>query len=316
MNGIITGHNNFKYKVHASWGDLPTKVYPVKDWHEMVITADGLLYLLTNLKTNNNLFMKKHDNEFNYHHLNEDALHFFKDNGYLILKDILTHEGLEKMRAECMSAWNKEKESFDPSKTWLQNSLLVNIHHQSPIVKAYYFEGPMVDIASQLIGPNIKGATSQLTFKMCGNTKPFGWHQDNGYGELEPYNALTTLTALDDTDRGNGCLWLIPGSHTGGQVRVKQTEEQKKSNSEIIVAADESLAVPMEMKAGDALIFSCWMLHKSDGNYSKDRDRRILFLRYADADAVEVYNERKPRLGRLVKGETKFPEVEHFEAEL
>ena len=38
MNGIITGHNNFQYKVHASWGDLPPKVYPVKDCHEMVIS--------------------------------------------------------------------------------------------------------------------------------------------------------------------------------------------------------------------------------------------------------------------------------------
>lgn len=260
--------------------------------------------------------MKKHNNKFNYRLLTADELKSFKDNGYLILKNVLTKEGLDKIRAECMTAWAAEKEAFDPSKTWLQNSLLVNIHHKSSTVKDYYFEGPMVDIASQLIGPNIKGATSQLTFKMCGNTKPFGWHQDNGYGELEPYNALTTLTALDDTDRGNGCLWLIPGSHKAGQVRVNQTETQKKSNSEIVVETDESLAVPMEMKAGDALIFSCWMLHKSDGNYSKDRDRRILFLRYADADSVEVYNGRKPRLGRLVKGKTRFPEVEQFEAKL
>ena len=260
--------------------------------------------------------MSKHSLYFNYQPLTPEQLESFKENGFLVIKNILTQKGLDQMREECMNAWNKEKESFDPKKTWLQNSLLVNIHHQSPTVKAYYFEGPMVDLASQVIGPNIKGATSQLTFKMKGNTKPFGWHQDNGYGELEPYNALTTLTALDDTDRGNGCLWLIPGSHKGGQVKVEQTEEQKKSNSEIIVAADDSLAVPMEMKAGDALIFNCWMLHKSDGNYSTDRDRRILFLRYADADAVEVYNGRKPRLGKLVKGETKFEEVKIFESDL
>jgi hypothetical protein len=57
-------------------------------------------------------------------------------------------------------------------------------------------------------------------------------------------------------------------------------------------------------------------LHKSDGNFSKDRDRRILFLRYADADAVEVYNDRRPRLGRLLKGETVFEEVKAFESEL
>jgi hypothetical protein len=253
---------------------------------------------------------------FNYRKLSEAELQSFKDNGYLVIGSVLTPAGLERMQNEAMDAWGKEKESFDPGKSWLQNSLLVNIHHQAPTVRQYYFNGPLVDIASQLIGPNIKGATSQLTFKMRGNTKPFGWHQDNGYGELEPYNALTTLTALDDTDRGNGCLWLIPESHKGGQIKVEQSPEEKKKGSEIIVEADDNLAVPMEMQAGDVLIFNCWMLHKSDGNYSTDRDRRILFLRYADADAIEVYNDGKPRLGRLVKGETKFPEVAAFEADL
>jgi len=260
--------------------------------------------------------MTRQTQYFNYRLLTTDELTIFREQGYLVIKNILSDAGLTQMRKECMTAWNEEKVAFDPNKSWLQNSLLVNIHHRSDTVKAYYFDGPLVEIATQLIGPNIKGATSQLTFKMAGNTKPFGWHQDNGYGELEPYTALTTLTALDDTDRGNGCLWLIPGSHKGGQIKVEQTAEQKMNKSEIIVKADDSLAVPMEMKAGDALIFNCWMLHKSDGNYSKDRDRRILFLRYADADAVEVYNNRKPRLGRLVRGTTNFDEVKQFEKDL
>lgn len=230
----------------------------------------------------------KHTTYFNYRTLTAQELEQYRENGYVIVRNILTPEGVAHMQKEAMQAWGREKEGFDPTKTWLQNSLLVNIHHQSPTIRNYYFEGPLVEMASQLIGPNIKGATSQLTFKLRGNTKPFGWHQDNGYGELDPYNALTALTALDDTDRGNGCLWLIPGSHTGGQIRVEQTPEQKQKASEIIVEADDSLAVPMEMQAGDCLIFNCWMLHKSDGNYAQNRDRRILFLRYADADAVEV----------------------------
>lgn len=258
----------------------------------------------------------QHNKLFNYQLLPEAALQAFGENGYWIIRGVLTELGLEHMRQECMQAWDAEKEGFDPAKTWLQNSLLINIHHKAPSVRDYYFRGPLVEIASQLIGPNIKGATSQLTFKMRGNTKPFGWHQDNGYGELDPYNALTTLTALDDTDRGNGCLWLIPGSHKAGQVRVLQTAEQKSKGTEIVVEADDGLAIPMEMKAGDVLIFSCWMLHRSDGNYAADRDRRILFLRYADADAVEVYNNRQPRLGKLVKGNTRFEAVRHFEAGL
>jgi hypothetical protein len=254
---------------------------------------------------------------FNYRHLAASELHAYRETGYLLYGRALTDAGLERMREECMQAWRAEKGEFDPDKTWLENALLPNIHHHSAIVRRYYFAGPLVDVAEALIGPNIKGATSQLTFKMRGNIKPFPWHQDNGYGQLDPYNAISCLTALDDTDPQNGCLWIIPGSQRGGQIDVGQggSADAKKAMQEIRVEADESKAVPIPMRAGEALIFGCWTLHKSDGNFSKDRDRRILFLRYADADAVEVYNDRRPRLGRLLRGRTRFTVVESFESD-
>ena len=255
---------------------------------------------------------------FQYRRLTDAEIRAYQQDGFLRLGSTLTSEGLRLMREECMTAWNASKGPFDPNKTWLQNSLLQNIHHLSETIRRYYFHGPLVDVAEQLIGPNLKGATSQLTFKMRGNTKPFGWHQDNGYGELDPYNAITALTAFDDADTSNGCLWIIPGSHRPGQipVRNKVTPEMKKAGGEVVVEADDSKAIPAPLKAGECLIFHCHMLHKSDGNFSKDRDRRILFLRYADADAVEVYNDRQPRLGKLVRGQTRFPAVVEFEAEL
>lgn len=255
---------------------------------------------------------------FVYGRLDDGQLSSYRDNGYLHLGRVLTDRGLEQLRAESMTAWQKEKDAFDPAKTWLQNSLLSNIHRQSDTARKFYFSGPLVTVAEQIVGPNLKGATSQLTFKMRGNTKPFAWHQDNGYGELDPYNAVSTLTALDDADQGNGCLWLVPTSHRGGQVDVSNqiNVEMKQVGESISIDVDESQAVPVPMRAGESLIFHCWMLHKSEGNLSSDRDRRILFLRFADADAVEVYNGRRPRLGRLLRGSTRFVEVQTFEADL
>lgn len=255
---------------------------------------------------------------FLYRPLTDEELLSYEHDGFLKLGSLLTPEGLRRMREESMTAWSASKGPFDPDKTWLQNSLLQDIHHQSETIRRYYFHGPLLDVAEQLIAPNIKGATSQLTFKLQGNTKPFGWHQDNGYGELDPYNALSALTALDDADTSNGCLWIIPGSHREGQIEVrsKMTPEQKKAGAEVVLEADEAKAIPVPLKAGEALVFHCQTLHKSDGNFSKNRDRRILFLRYADADAVEVYNDRTPRLGKLLRGQTRFPAVAQFEADL
>ena len=260
--------------------------------------------------------MNRHEDLFIDHQLAQADLEAYAEQGYLALGRVLTDEGLAQMCEQCMAAWQAEKGVFDPDKSWLQNALLGDIHHPSEVVRKYYFDGPLVDVAEQLIGPNIKGATSQLTFKMRGNTKPFGWHQDNGYGELDPYNTLTTLTALDDADEDNGCLWILPGSHRQGQIDVSQSVENKAAEKSIDVKVDESLAMPVPMKAGESIVFHCWTLHKSEGNRSKDRDRRILFLRYADADAVEVYNERQPRLGCLLRGTTQFPEIETYEEEL
>jgi hypothetical protein len=255
---------------------------------------------------------------FVYRPLTPDELALYEREGYCFYGPILTDAGLEQMRNECMEAWRREKDEFDPDKTWLQNALLPNIHHRSAVVRRFYFDGPIVDVAQTLIGPNIKGATSQLTFKLRGNTRSFGWHQDNGYGQLDPANAITCLTALDDADPENGCLWLIPGSHRGGQVDVGErgSVAAKKAQQEISLEVDESEARPMPMRAGECLFFHCWTLHKSQGNFAADRDRRFLFLRYADADAVEVYNDRKPRLGRLLRGTTRFPEVDAFEQDL
>ncbi|HIL68611.1 MAG TPA: hypothetical protein EYG38_02020 [Verrucomicrobia bacterium] len=253
---------------------------------------------------------------FNYQPLTEGQIKFYEEQGYLLLSQTLREEGLALFREQCREAWNAEKTAFDDQASWLKNSLLINIHHKSSLVRDFYFQGPLVDVAEQLIGPNIKCATSQLTFKMRGNIQPFAWHQDNGYGQLDPYNALSTLTAMDDADERNGCLWLVPASHREGQIMVNRSEKEIAERIAIELEVDENLASPMPMKAGDSLIFNCWMLHKSDGNFSKDRDPRILYLRYADADAVEVHNDNQPRLGRLVRGQTKFDQVRKFEQEL
>lgn len=241
----------------------------------------------------------------------------FAEQGFLVVKGLLSVEQAEAMRDQALlpSEWESKAASFDPAMTWLQSSLLENVHRASKLVRDYYWRGPLVDVAEALIGPNIKGVTSQFTFKLRGNTKSFAWHQDNGYGELDPYNAISCLTALDDADEENGCLRLVPKSHKRGQLR-SLTAEQKASGAEITIDdVDESAAIPVPMRTGDVLIMHCHTLHASGPNTS-DRHRRMLFLRYADADAVEVYNARRPRPGRLLRGLTRFTEVSDYEASL
>jgi len=249
--------------------------------------------------------------------LSSAELASYDRDGYLACGSVLTSNGVAVIREQCMAAWQKEKEGFRQDKSWLENTLLPNIHHLGPAIRDFYFAGPMVDVATQVVSPNVKAATSQLTFKLRGNTKPVQWHQDNGYGRLDPSNAISCLTALDDVDQANGCLWIIPGSHKWGQMHHGEGTASTSGDfrAEQTMQVDESKAIPITMKAGECLFFHGWTLHKSEGNLS-DRDRRILFFRYAHADAVEVDKDGRPRLGRLLRGVTCFDEVRQFEANL
>lgn len=184
------------------------------------------------------------------------------------------------------------------------------------MTRRFYFHGPLVDVAAELVAPNLQGAASVLSFKMRGNTKTYGWHQDNGYGELSPDTALSVLMALDDVDEENGCLWMLPGSHKAGIIEAGRANlANKMSLSDNDLTMDEAAAVPIHMKAGDCIFVHGYTVHKSNGNFS-DRDRRLLFVRYAEADSVEIYNDRKPRLGKLLRGQAKNPELTRYEHDL
>ena len=58
-----------------------------------------------------------------------------------------------------------------------------------------------------------------------------------------------------------------------------------------------------------------------DSTATEDQDDTVSSLTIddssgADADAVEVYNNGKPRLGRLLRGTTRYEKVLRFEADL
>ena len=52
-HGAIVGHGEFRYRVDKLWCQADKAKHPVKDCHEMVPSADGRLFLITNLKQNN-----------------------------------------------------------------------------------------------------------------------------------------------------------------------------------------------------------------------------------------------------------------------
>ncbi len=240
---------------------------------------------------------------FESHAASDEDVARYRQQGYLIYGPLLTGTSLEAVQHEVDRLWQAHGKHFDPGAGWLANSLLNGVHRDSPLIRDILYRSPLVDAMTCMIGPNIKAASNQLTFKQRGDDSPFQWHQDNGYGTLAPDNSISCWLALDDVDERNGCLWIIPGSHRNGAIEHssgKPGERQAQPDG-----ADR--AIPLRLRAGECVFFHASALHMSRGNQT-DRMRRAYFFRYADADAIEIVTGQ-PRIGMLLRGKSRFTEV-------
>lgn len=105
-------------------------------------------------------------------------------------------------------------------------------------------------------------------------------HQDAYYWMLEPSEALTLWIAIDDSDRTNGCVRYVRGSHRLGIRRHEPSKEfgfsQKISD---YTTNDERGEVAVAIDSGDLIAHHCMTIHRTENNTS-DRSRRALGLVY------------------------------------
>ena len=154
--------------------------------------------------------------------------------------------------------------------------------HRSALLRDFVTRGPQVALATEILGPNVCFTHQQYIVKHPDEKArtDVPWHQDSGYGRLEPPLDLTVWIALDDCTIDNGCLWVLPRSERRGL----QAHDAVKGLRG--VAVDEpGIALPMQ--AGDAVLFGGLLLHRSLPNVT-DRARVALYLRYCDPRVVMI----------------------------
>lgn len=122
------------------------------------------------------------------------------------------------------------------------------------------------------------------------------WHQDYPYAQDSP-DGVVYWIPLMDVDETNGCLRVIPGSHLGGvrPVRMRVSAEHDIKGLELAEPAhDEGGSIPLPMKAGEALVLSALLLHRSQPNYT-DRARFTVQVRHGNFAHPTAVEKRWPR---------------------
>jgi phytanoyl-CoA hydroxylase len=110
--------------------------------------------------------------------------------------------------------------------------------------------------------------------------------------------------AIDDTDRENGCMQLIPCTHAGYPDMEKiQTDGKDLLGLTVAVTAEmQAAAIALEMSAGSLSVHDSFVLHGSDANTS-GRRRAAYTMRYANPKTVTVDVARHWVPIYLVRGE-------------
>lgn len=170
----------------------------------------------------------------------------------------------------------------------------------------------LLDIAEQFVGSDLALFATHYICKPPRTGQVVRWHQDGSFWPLEPMDVVTLWLAVTDSAPDNGCLRVIPRTHTLQLAEMRATgADDTVLKEEIAVDVDESEAVDLALREGDVSVHHPSIVHGSNANTS-DRWRRALTIRYIptsvritepDAasafllrgDAVEGVNEYRER---------------------
>lgn len=160
-------------------------------------------------------------------------------------------------------------------------------HQAHPTFRALVEHPRIKGFVARVLGQKVVLKNEMALSKppFIGSEKP--WHQDNAYFDWLPLEAVATAwITLDDATVENGCMHVLPGRHKGEAFKHVHTIDCQIVEGRL----DYSDAVPLEMKAGGAMIFSAMLPHQTPPNRSPHR-RRALQFQYRGENTRQVSRE-------------------------
>jgi len=218
----------------------------------------------------------------------EDARSRYLRQGFLLRKGFFAEEiAMLSALVDRDSGLFQEREDVTVDSKGGEASNLGYLGHGNDIITAFAATGRLVDLVSELLGDQIYLLKGRLNIKW-GDDAPErrgGWdpHQDRAAWAKEGLPgdaALTAAIAIDDSGVEDGTLEVVPGSHTGGILDHAAIESGYGIRDDIVrPLLERNGRLPLEMTAGDMVIFSGDLIHLSKPNLGSRR-RALLFLTY------------------------------------
>jgi phytanoyl-CoA hydroxylase len=157
---------------------------------------------------------------------------------------------------------------------------LKEVHGRHPVFTQFVSQPSLVLRLQQLLGPQV---VMPLAHHNCVMTKQprysseTGWHQDIRYWSYERPELVSVWLALGRETPENGCLYLIPGTHTLPVSRERLDDALFLRTDLVENAALISQKVPAVLDPGDVLFFHCRTFHAAGRNQSSETKYSAVF---------------------------------------
>jgi ectoine hydroxylase-related dioxygenase (phytanoyl-CoA dioxygenase family) len=202
--------------------------------------------------------------------LTDQDVEFFRANGYLLpQQQLFTPERLERLE----EIFNKHL----ADKGDKLSDELDTPHFRDPELLEFLLSDEVLDVIEPLVGPDIALWSSHFISKDPFTGRATPWHEDSAYweGRFDSYDRIVTLwLALENpSNRENGCMRVIPGSHLAGgfSENYVATDMAEQTFHAEIAEVDEAKAVDFELERGEFSLHDGRIVHGAKPNTSAIR---------------------------------------------
>ena len=228
----------------------------------------------------------------------------YKQNGFFAPLEIFSQHEIQAFRKR-FEAYEAENDG------WYELSKGQKLYLLQTWVSELATNTKILNIIEEILGKNILVWGTSLFVKEPKDQTFVSWHQDSTYWGLTPPEVVTAWIALSPSTLQSGCMKMIPGSQTWGQIFHEDSSNPKNlltRGQKIKTSIDESQAVNIELKPGEISLHHIRTTHASGKNLTKDR-RIGLAIRYV-APQVKQLNSKNDSAW-LVRGEDRFRNFIH-----
>jgi ectoine hydroxylase-related dioxygenase (phytanoyl-CoA dioxygenase family) len=216
----------------------------------------------------------------------------FDRDGFVVVRDIVDAATLAALVSELDTLEEKverflsaqDGERFDIAEA---GAITFTVHAvlRSDAARAFTHHPALVGMAGDLVGPDVNLYWDQAVYKKPEKPRRFPWHQDTGYTFVDPQHYLTCWVALTDATVDNGCPWVLPGVHRAGTLLHRWVDPIGWECLREVTGA-----VPAEVPAGGAVVFSSLTPHLTGPNTTSDV-RKAYIVQYGPAGMQAVQGD-------------------------